>query len=138
MGYSEALRGPGRLRLLLDTHTLIWAAEERLGRNAREVIEETADAVFVSAATIWEIEIKRALDRLRAPEDTAALVDESGFERLAISFEHAREAGQLPLFHGDPFDRMLVAQARLEGMTLATADETIQRYDVPVLNVTRD
>lgn len=94
--------------------------------------------MFVSAATIWEIEIKRALDRLRAPEDTARLVDESGFERLAISFEHAREAGRLPLLHGDPFDRMLVAQARLEGMTLATADETIQRYDVPVLNVATD
>jgi PIN domain nuclease of toxin-antitoxin system len=56
---------------------------------------------------------------------------------LAIDFEHAREAGRLPLLHGDPFDRMLVAQARLEGMTLATADERIQRYDVPVLNVTR-
>lgn len=64
-------------------------------------------------------------------------MDESGFERLAISFEHAREAGRLPLLHGDPFDRMLVAQARLEGMTLATADRTIQRYDIPVLNVTR-
>lgn len=72
---------------------------------------------------------------MRAPEDVAGLVDDSGFERLAISFEHAREAGRLPLLHGDPFDRMLVAQARLEGMTLATADETIGRYDVPVLDV---
>jgi PIN domain nuclease of toxin-antitoxin system len=74
---------------------------------------------------------------LKAPEDTAGLVDDSGFERLAISFEHACEAGRLPLLHGDPFDRMLVAQARMEGMTLATADEKIQRYNVPVLNVTR-
>lgn len=72
---------------------------------------------------------------MRAPEDVAGLVNDSGFERLAISFEHAREAGRLPLLHGDPFDRMLVAQARLEGMTLATADETIGRYDVPVLDV---
>lgn len=93
--------------------------------------------VFVSAVTIWEIEIKRALDRLKAPDDAAGLVDDSGFERLAISFEHAREAGRLPLLHGDPFDRMLVAQARMEGMTLATADETIQRYNVPVLSVSR-
>lgn len=65
----------------------------------------------------------------------AELVDESGFERLAISFEHAREAGRLPMHHGDPFDRMLVAQARLAGLTLATGDEEIRRYDVPVLDV---
>lgn len=67
----------------------------------------------------------------------AELVDESGFKRLAIGFEHAREAGRLPLHHGDPFDRMLVAQARLEGLTLATGDERIRRYGVPVLDVGR-
>jgi PIN domain nuclease of toxin-antitoxin system len=102
------------------------------------MIEHRADAVFVSAATIWEIEIKRALARLRAPQDVAGLVEDSGFERLAISFEHAREAGRLPPLHGDPFDRMLVAQARLEGMTLATADARIRSYDVAVLDVARD
>jgi PIN domain nuclease of toxin-antitoxin system len=100
------------------------------------VIEKSADAVLVSAATIWEIEIKRALHKLEAPDDLARLVDESGFKRLEISYEHAREAGRLPLLHGDPFDRMLVAQARLEGLTLATADPKIKRYDVPVLDVT--
>jgi PIN domain nuclease of toxin-antitoxin system len=94
--------------------------------------------VFVSAATIWEIEIKRALKKLETFDDavdTIQLVDESGFERLAIDYEHAREAGRLPLLHGDPFDRMLIAQARLEGLTLATADPQIKRYDVPVLDV---
>lgn len=65
----------------------------------------------------------------------AGLVDRSGFERLAIDYDHAREAGRLPLLHGDPFDRMLIAQARLEGLTLATADERIKRYEVPVLDV---
>lgn len=114
---------------------LIWAARERLARESLATIEETAEAVFVSAATIWEIEIKRALEKLRAPEDIPAVVDESGFKRLDISFAHAREAGRLPLLHGDPFDRMLIAQARLEGLTLATADERIKRYDVPVLDV---
>jgi PIN domain nuclease of toxin-antitoxin system len=89
----------------------------------------------VSAATVWEIEIKRALNRIRAPADVPELVDESGFERLDITFEHAREAGALPLHHGDPFDRMLIAQARVEGLVLATADERLQRYDVPVLLV---
>jgi PIN domain nuclease of toxin-antitoxin system len=104
----------------------------------RNAIEGEADAVFVSAATIWEIEIKRALNRLQAPEDVAGLVENSGFERLTITFEHAREAGRLPLFHGDPFDRMLVAQARVEAMTLASADAAIRRYDVPVFDVVHD
>jgi PIN domain nuclease of toxin-antitoxin system len=103
---------------------------------AREAIEQGADAVFVSAATIWEIEIKRALGRLRVPDDPAVLVDQSGFDRLPITFEHAREAGRLRPLHPDPFDRMLVAQARLESMTLATADPSIRRYDVSALAVT--
>jgi PIN domain nuclease of toxin-antitoxin system len=117
---------------------LLWAADGRLERHAREAIEEGADAVFVSSATIWEIEIKRALGRLRAPDDVAGLVAQSGFEPLSIGFEHAREAGRLPLLHGDPFDRMLVAQARVEGLTLATADRGIGRYDVPVLDMVCD
>jgi PIN domain nuclease of toxin-antitoxin system len=106
--------------------------------NAREAIGETADAVYVSAATIWEIEIKRALEKLTAPKDTIKLVDRSNFKRLPISYEHAREAGRLPLLHGDPFDRMLIAQARVEGLTIATADDAIKRYDVPVLSVARE
>lgn len=135
MGDPTVLRGRGRLRLLLDTHVLVWVAKVRLRDDAREAIEEGAEAVYVSAATIWEIEIKRALDKLRVPEDIAGLVDKSGFKRLAISYEHAREAGRLPLLHGDPFDRMLVAQARLEGLTLATTDAKLKRYDVPILDV---
>lgn len=123
------------MRLLLDTHTLIWAAKEELRDDAHKVIEEIADSVFVSAATIWEIEIKRALGRLQAPGDMIERVDESGYERLPITFEHAREAGRLPLLHGDPFDRILVAQARAERMTLASADAALQRYDVAVLAV---
>lgn len=101
--------------------------------DLRAVIEERALAVVVSAATVWEIEIKRALGRLDAPADVGELVDRSGFERLAIGFDHAREAARLPPIHSDPFDRMLIAQARLEGLTLATADEKIPHYDVPVL-----
>ena len=125
------------MRLLLDTHTLIWAAREELRDDVHKAIEEVADSVFVSAATIWEIEIKRALGRLQAPEDMIERVDESGYERLPITFEHAREAGRLPLLHGDPFDRILVAQARTEGMTLASADAALRRYDVAVFEVER-
>lgn len=101
------------------------------------MIEHGADAVLVSAATVWEIEIKRALGRLEAPDDVAGLVDGSGFERLAVNFDHARDAGRLPPIHGDPFDRMLIAQARREGLTLATNDEEIARYEISVLAVTR-
>ncbi|MQA75318.1 MAG: PIN domain-containing protein [Solirubrobacterales bacterium] len=126
------------MRLLLDTHTLLWVAEGRLGAGTRAAVAERAEAVFVSAASVWEIEVKRALGRLEAPASVADLVDRSGFERLAIDFDHALEAGRLPLIHGDPFDRMLIAQARVEGLTLATADQQISRYGVPVLAVTRD
>lgn len=91
----------------------------------------------MSAATIWEIEIKRALGRLRAPDDLLGLVSESGFEPLQISLEHAVEAGHLPSLHGDPFDRMLIAQARLERLSLASADASISRYDVDVVEVAR-
>lgn len=86
--------------------------------------------------TVWEIEIKRSLGRLDAPGDVGGLVDDSGFERLSVRFEHALEAGRLPPIHSDPFDRMLVAQARYENLTLTTADETIPRYEVPLLPVT--
>lgn len=95
-----------------------------------------ADDVYVSAATIWEVEIKRATGKLRIDADLARVVDEAGFERLQITFEHAVEAGRLPLHHRDPFDRMLIAQARLEGLTLATSDQSIARYGVPLLTVT--
>lgn len=121
------------MRLLLDSHVLIWAAENRLDPTTNRLVAEEADAVFVSAATVWEIEIKRATGKLDAPGDVETLVDESGFERLSIDFRHAREAARLPRIHGDPFDRLLIAQARIEGMTLATADATIPRYDVPIV-----
>jgi PIN domain nuclease of toxin-antitoxin system len=114
---------------------LLWAAEARLAGVARDAIEHQAQAVFVSAASVWEIEIKRALRRLSAPEDVIAMIDQSGFEPLAITLAHAREAGRLAPLHADPFDRMLVAQARLEQMTLATADRALSDYGVPVLEV---
>ncbi len=91
----------------------------------------------MSAATIWEIEIKRMIGRIRVEADAAALVDESGFDRLAINFEHATEAGRLPLLHRDPFDRMLIAQALVERLTLVTGDAVISRYEVPVLSAIR-
>ena len=91
----------------------------------------------MSAASIWEIEIKRAAGRLSAPADVGEQALERGFDPLPISFEHARAAGCLPALHGDPFDRMLVAQANLGGFTLATADGALEAYDVALLRVSK-
>jgi PIN domain nuclease of toxin-antitoxin system len=112
---------------------LIWFADDRVDDNARTAIEQ-ATTVCVSAATVWEIEIKRAAGKLHAPPDLAGIVANHGFDPLPITFEHAVETGRLPLHHGDPFDRMLVAQARVEDLTLVTADERLQRYSVAVLS----
>ena len=87
----------------------------------------------MSAASAWEAAIKRGLGRLTLPEPFAVGVEKSGFERLDIGFAHAEEAAALPPHHADPFDRMLVAQARVEGLVLVTGDERIMRYDVRTL-----
>jgi PIN domain nuclease of toxin-antitoxin system len=112
----------------------LWVATNRIDESGRRAIEDAA-AVYVSAATIWEIAIKRASGRLKIDGDPVALVEDSGFARLEITFEHAAEAGQLPPHHQDPFDRMLIAQARLEGLRLMTADHQIKRYRVAVVDV---
>lgn len=122
------------MRLLLDTHTLLWWLAEgpHLGSAAATAIE-TETAVFVSAATAWEIAIKRAAGKLRAPADLAAAVREEGFQELDVTLSHGLAAGALPLHHKDPFDRMLVAQAQIERLTLVTSDRRIRAYDVAVL-----
>jgi len=120
--------------LLLDTHVVLWwrADDPRLGRAAREAIA-IADFVHVSAASVWEAGIKMRLGRLRLPERFAKGVADSGFSELPVRFAHAERAADLPRHHADPFDRMLVAQAQIEGLTLVTHDSSIWRYDVPVL-----
>jgi PIN domain nuclease of toxin-antitoxin system len=121
-------------RLLLDTHVFLWwrIDDARLNSAARDAIG-AAPLVFVSAASAWEAEIKAALGRLELPEPFEAGVDESGFERLAIGFTHARVAARLPLHHADPFDRMLVAQAQVEDLTLISHDRRLAAYAAPVL-----
>lgn len=126
------------MRLLLDTHVLLWwlGGNRRLGRAAADRIEAGEAGVYVSAATVWEIAVKRAVGKLEAPLDVIAEIDAEGFLPLAITLEHGAEAGGLPLHHTDPFDRMLIAQARTEGMWLVTADAAITQYDVPWLDAT--
>jgi PIN domain nuclease of toxin-antitoxin system len=121
-------------RLLLDTHVFLWwrSDSRKLKATARQAIAR-ADLVFVSAASAWEAAIKIALGRLRIPDSIEAGVVASGFEKLPIGFPHAEAAARLPAHHADPFDRMLVAQAQIEGLTLVTHDRRLGRYEVELL-----
>ena len=119
--------------------TLLWWWESRrprLGPQTQALIADAANEVFVSAATIWELAIKRATGQLQTPAYLEAEVWENGFIALPITFRHAERAGRLPLLHRDPFDRMLVAQAQAESLTLITGDASIARYAVPTLSAT--
>jgi PIN domain nuclease of toxin-antitoxin system len=119
------------VNLLLDTHALLWwLADVELTTPARAAIADPENLVVVSAASVWEASIKRALGKLDAPGGLADVVVTSGFEPLAITHAHADAAGELPPHHRDPFDRMLVAQARTEGLTIVTRDRAFDDYDV--------
>jgi PIN domain nuclease of toxin-antitoxin system len=122
------------VKLLLDTHVFLWwrEASERIGSEARSAIAG-ADSVYVSAASAWEVSIKVALGKLEIPGPLGPAVIESRFEPLPITFEHASTVTALPLHHGDPFDRMLAAQARAEGLTLVTHDRRFAPYGVATI-----
>jgi PIN domain nuclease of toxin-antitoxin system len=123
------------LRLLLDTHVLLWwlTNSRQLGADARSAIADESSFVAVSAAVAWEIAIKRSLKKLEAPSDIAHQLAQNDFASLPVTVEHAVRAGELPQHHRDPFDRMLVAHAQLEGLTVVTRDSNIPRYDVATL-----
>ena len=125
------------MRLLLDTHSLLWWLNEspRLQERAAAAIADSRNRVFVSCATIWELSIKRNLGKLNVPDNFLTYVDREGFELIPITEAHSWVAGALPLHHHDPFDRMLIAQADLEVLTIVTSDPMISRYGVPVLEV---
>lgn len=121
------------MRLLLDTHVLIWWDEgARLSREARTAIVD-ASQVYVSAVSGWEIAIKTALGRLRPLRTVAEAIEESGFEELPIRLRHAAALATLPLRHRDPFDRMLLAQALVDGLTLVTRDTSFEAYEAPLV-----
>ena len=124
------------MQLLLDTHVLLWALtdDERLGPEAREAITDRRNLVCVSAASAWEITIKAALGKLRAPADLAVALRAAGFEPLAISVDHAVAVGHLPDHHRDPFDRILLAQAITEGLTLVSRDPAMRPYGAALLS----
>jgi PIN domain nuclease of toxin-antitoxin system len=120
---------------LLDSHILLWMLtdDERLKAPIRATLVQAAPQVFVSAASVWELSIKHALGKLPMPDDLVQATLASGLQPLPITLAHALAAGALPPHHRDPFDRMLVAQAQLEGLTLVTHDARIRPYDVSVL-----
>lgn len=121
--------------MLVDSHVALWWLEdsESLGPQCAEMIAQ-ADEVYLSAVTPWELGIKRALGKLTMPDGMAAALELGGFLPLAISVAHAERAPELPAHHRDPFDRMLVAQAQLEALTLATADRRLADYEVDLVD----
>lgn len=123
------------MRLLLDTSAFLWwvTADERLGPRARAAVADSETPVFVSAVSAWEIAIKRSLGKLEVEGDVGSLIEQEDFEELPIRVVHAREAESLPPYHRDPFDRMLIAQSRHEGMVLLTGDRTFVKYEVQLL-----
>ncbi|MFN8518876.1 MAG: type II toxin-antitoxin system VapC family toxin [Chloroflexota bacterium] len=123
------------MRLLLDTHVLLWALStpEALVPEARRVIEDGANEVLVSAASFWEIAIKATAGRLTASDDLLAASAEAGFSGLTIDPADAVRAGALPPLHRDPFDRMLVAQAQARSLAIVTRDTRLAAYGVTIL-----
>ena len=128
------------MNFLLDTHVLIWWMEgsPKLGKRAKKSLFHSEAAAWVSAASIWEISIKAASGRLDPFDPPEAwmpkLVNEMGVRSLSITFEHAAAVRHLPLHHADPFDRLLIAQAQCENLTLLTADPWMRAYDVRTID----
>ena len=127
------------MRLLLDTHVFLWAraSDPRLSRKARSALLNDENELLLSVVSAWEIILKQQAGRLELEQPPAEYLEsrvaESGATWLPLEFRHLRQLGRLPLHHRDPFDRLLVAQALAEGLTLVTSDVNIRRYKVPCL-----
>jgi len=123
------------VRLLLDTHVALWWMNDpsQLAEEARAAIADGANEVYLSSASVWEAAIKEASGRLAAPAPVAETAESAGLLELPIFWKHARQAADLPSLHRDPFDRMLVAQALVEKLTLATRDPLVRQYAVLTL-----
>jgi PIN domain nuclease of toxin-antitoxin system len=123
------------MNLLLDTNALIWilAAPERLSATTTDAIRSTEHRVFVSVISAWELGILRRMGRLDTPDDLELQMVKEDFDPLQVKMSHAYAVDSLPDIHSDPFDRMLVAQAQVEGLTLVTSDRVMRRYPVATL-----
>ena len=124
------------MTLLLDTHVVLWAitGDATLGEEFLDRLRHDPD-ILLSPVSLWEITIKQTAGKLAGPPDLAEQVRDMGFRELAVTHRHGITAGRLPMHHRDPFDRMLVAQAAVEGVTLATRDASIALYDIDIHKV---
>ncbi|AIE76136.1 type II toxin-antitoxin system VapC family toxin [Synechocystis sp. PCC 6714] len=123
------------MKFLLDTHILLWwlGNDNRLTSNERAVITNPEHLIFVSAASIWEMSIKKSLGKLSTPDNLLIVLKENNFQVLGIAAEHGLAIADLPKHHKDPFDRMLIVQAQTEGLILISQDSKFSQYDVPLL-----
>jgi PIN domain nuclease of toxin-antitoxin system len=123
------------VKLLLDTHAALWwlADDARVGRNAERQLSDETNRVLLSAAVIWEVAIKRSLGKLQAPADLAQTLLNAGAQPLAVTLDHAAGVEELPWHHRDPFDRLLVAQALIEGAAIVSQDVRFGQYGVSLL-----
>jgi PIN domain nuclease of toxin-antitoxin system len=123
------------LNILLDTQVLLWWLDDNpvLSDKARMPISDGSNLIFVSAAVVWEIRIKQSLGKLDIPPNFRQVLEQQPFEFLAITIEHAYAVGELPAIHRDPFDRMLIAQAKTEGFTILTRDPLFKEYMVALI-----
>lgn len=123
------------MNLLLDTHIILWWLENNklLSAKSRKVISSPNNLAFISAATAWEIAIKKVIGKLSTPDDFQEALRINGFQTLAITLDHAETAGALPRYHDDPFDRMLIAQAQLENLTVITHDKHFKKYEINLM-----
>ena len=124
------------MELLLDTHVLLWwcSDDAAVGKRARDAIANRDSIVYVSAASAWEIAVKRASGKLDAPGDVAEWLQVNDFLPLDIGVGHALRSAELPNHHRDPFDRLLIAQSEIEELTLVTADPVVASYDIETLD----
>ncbi|HYJ20698.1 MAG TPA: type II toxin-antitoxin system VapC family toxin [Solirubrobacterales bacterium] len=125
----------GRLKLLLDTHVMLWAISDpgRLSVQARNSIASEENEVFVSVVSPWEIAIKKSRNRIEIPDDLDRGLESSGFKLLPVLLRHTKAIESMPHHHRDPFDRMLVAQAIVDGMILVTADRKLTHYTAALM-----
>ena len=123
------------MRLLLDTHAALWflGDDERLSERVHAHLADESNEVLLSAAVVWEVAIKRSLGKLSVPDEYLDLLLSAGVEALAVTHQHAARVEHLPWHHRDPFDRMLIAQAAIEGAALVSGDEALRPYGVPLV-----
>ena len=123
------------MNLFLDTHVLLWWLDDNpvLSERARSAIADPGNLVILSSVVTWEIRTKQALGKLKIPSDFYNVIKNQGFEFLSITSDHAYAVGDIPMHHRDPFDRMIISQAKLEGLTVVTHDSIFKEYGISVL-----